>query len=47
MWPRAGYDDEEVFRCFAHGHWVPTPLVDREGRELPLFRWQPYTWRSS
>lgn len=47
MWPRRGYNDEEIFLCFTHGHWIPDPLLDRNGDELPAFRWERYTWRST
>jgi hypothetical protein len=38
----AGLLDEEVFVCDVHGHWIPNMLVDRDGDELPAFRWRRY-----
>jgi hypothetical protein len=43
--PTRGLNDEEIFRCIRHGHWIPSPLVDRWGSILPAFRWRLYDWR--
>jgi len=44
---RRGIDDEEIFWCPTHGAWVPVAAVDAEGVELPIFRWEPYSWRTT
>lgn len=44
-WMTRGLDDQPLFRCFIHGHWLPEPLENDQGERLPFFRWRLYDWR--